>query len=103
MPLQGVAERFNIPLEDIAKLAFSAKAIPNFTMGCGVFLQSDIVNQQRKGWKAEEILAGLCAVLPLNVWIYAGNINNLAQVGKKFVLQGGTHKNLAVVKPKGTL
>jgi predicted CoA-substrate-specific enzyme activase len=96
--LQGVAERFNIPLEDIAKLAFSAKAIPNFTMGCGVFLQSDIVNQQRKGWKAEEILAGLCAVLPLNVWIYAGNINNLAQVGKKFVLQGGTHKNLAVVK-----
>jgi len=72
--------------------------MPNFTMGCGVFLQSDIVNQQRKGWKAEEILAGLCYVLPLNVWVYAGNINNLAQVGKKFILQGGTHKNLAVVK-----
>lgn len=96
--LQGVAERFNIPLGDIADRAFSAKAMPNFTMGCGVFLQSDIVNQQRKGWKAEEILAGLCHVLPLNVWVYAGNINNLAQVGKKFILQGGTHKNLAVVK-----
>ncbi|WP_448587807.1 BadF/BadG/BcrA/BcrD ATPase family protein [Thermocrinis sp.] len=96
--LQGVAERFNIPLTEIANLAFSAKAIPNFTMGCGVFLQSDIVNQQRKGWKAEEILAGLCHILPMNVWIYAGNINNLSQVGRKFVLQGGTHKNLAVVK-----
>ncbi|WP_448584663.1 BadF/BadG/BcrA/BcrD ATPase family protein [Thermocrinis sp.] len=96
--LQGVAERFGIPLQDIASLAFSAKAIPSFTMGCGVFLQSDIVNQQRKGWKAEEILAGLCHILPMNVWIYAGNINNLAQIGKKFVLQGGTHKNLAVVK-----
>ncbi|ADO45328.1 CoA-substrate-specific enzyme activase [Hydrogenobacter thermophilus TK-6] len=96
--LQGVAERFNIPLSQIAERAFLAKAIPNFTMGCGVFLQSDIVNQQRKGWQAEEILAGLCYVLPLNVWIYAGNINNLAQVGRKFILQGGTHRNLAVVK-----
>ena len=67
-------------------------------MGCGVFLQSDIVNQQRKGWQAEEILAALCSILPLNVWIYAGGMNNLAQVGKKYILQGGTHKNLAVVK-----
>ena len=67
-------------------------------MGCGVFLQSDIVNQQRKGWQAEEILAGLCAILPLNVWIYAGGMNNLTQVGKKYILQGGTHRNLAVVK-----
>lgn len=96
--LQGVAEKFHIPLNEIAQKAFSAKAMPTFTMGCGVFLQSDIVNQQRKGWQAEEILAGLCNVLPLNVWIYAGNINNLSQVGKKFILQGGTHKNLAVVK-----
>ncbi len=96
--LQGVAERFGIPLEEIADYAFSAKAIPNFTMGCGVFLQSDIVNQQRKGWQANEILAGLCSVLPLNVWVYAGNITNFSHIGKKFILQGGTHKNLAVVK-----
>jgi predicted CoA-substrate-specific enzyme activase len=96
--LQGVAERFGIPLEAIAEKAFLARAVPQLTMGCGVFLQSDIVNQQRKGWQAEEILAGLCAILPLNVWIYAGGLNNLAQVGKKYILQGGTHKNLAVVK-----
>ena len=67
-------------------------------MGCGVFLQSDIVNQQRKGWSAEEIMAGLAAVLPLNVWIYAGQLQNLRAVGRRFVLQGGTHRNLAVVK-----
>jgi len=96
--LQGVAERFGIPLSEIAEGAFRAQAMPQLSMGCGVFLQSDIVNQQRKGWQAEEILAGLCAILPLNVWIYAGGLNNLAQVGKKYILQGGTHKNLAVVK-----
>ena len=96
--LQGVAERFNIPMGDMADGAFQAKAMPQLSMGCGVFLQSDIVNQQRKGWQAEEILAGLCAILPLNVWIYAGGMNNLQQVGRKYILQGGTHRNLAVVK-----
>jgi predicted CoA-substrate-specific enzyme activase len=96
--LQGVAERFNIPLVDIADRAFQAQAIPRLSMGCGVFLQSDIVNQQRKGWQADEILAALCGILPLNVWVYAGGLNNLATAGRKFVLQGGTHKNLAVVK-----
>jgi predicted CoA-substrate-specific enzyme activase len=96
--LQGVAERFNIPMSEMADGAFRAQAMPQLSMGCGVFLQSDIVNQQRKGWQAEEILAGLCAILPLNVWIYAGGLNNLQQVGKKYILQGGTHKNLAVVK-----
>jgi predicted CoA-substrate-specific enzyme activase len=96
--LQGIAERFNIPMSEMADGAFRATAMPQLSMGCGVFLQSDIVNQQRKGWQADEILAGLCAILPLNVWIYAGGLNNLKSAGKKFILQGGTHKNLAVVK-----
>jgi predicted CoA-substrate-specific enzyme activase len=96
--LQGVAERYGIPLEDYADKAFSAKAMPSLAMGCGVFLQSDIVNQQRKGWSAEEIMAALAAVLPLNVWVYAGQLQNLRAVGQRFVLQGGTHRNMAVVK-----
>jgi predicted CoA-substrate-specific enzyme activase len=96
--LQGVAERYSIPLEAYADKAFEAKAMPTLAMGCGVFLQSDIVNQQRKGWAAEEIMAALAAVLPVNVWIYAGQLQNLRSVGRKFVLQGGTHRNMAVVK-----
>lgn len=96
--LQGVAERYSVPLDQYAEHAFKAKAVPALAMGCGVFLQSDIVNQQRKGWSADEIMAGLAAVLPLNVWVYAGQLQNLAAAGRKFILQGGTHRNLAVVK-----
>jgi predicted CoA-substrate-specific enzyme activase len=96
--LQGVAERYGVALEEYAERAFEAKAMPSLAMGCGVFLQSDIVNQQRKGWSAEEIMASLAAVLPLNVWVYAGQLQNLRAVGRRFVLQGGTHRNLAVVK-----
>jgi len=40
----------------------------------------------------------LAPVLPLNVWVYAGQLQNLAAAGRKFALQGGTHPNLAVVK-----
>jgi predicted CoA-substrate-specific enzyme activase len=96
--LQGVADRYGVSLENYAERAFQAKSLPVLAMGCGVFLQSDIVNQQRKGWAAEEIMASLVAVLPLNVWVYAGQLQNLRAVGRKFVLQGGTHRNLAVVK-----
>lgn len=96
--LQGVAERYDVPLNQYADKAFQARSIPSLAMGCGVFLQSDIVNQQRKGWSAEEIMASLAAVLPLNVWVYAGQLQNLAAAGRKFILQGGTHRNLAVVK-----
>jgi predicted CoA-substrate-specific enzyme activase len=96
--LQGVAERYGIALEEYAGRAFEAKAMPSLAMGCGVFLQSDIVNQQRRGWSAEEIMASLAAVLPHNVWIYAGQLQNLRAAGRRFVLQGGTHRNLAVVK-----
>jgi len=96
--LQGVADRYGVPLEDYADHAFRAKSLPQLAMGCGVFLQSDIVNQQRKGWSADEIMASLAAVLPLNVWVYACQLQNLRAVGRKFVLQGGTHRNAAVVK-----
>lgn len=96
--LQGVADRYGVPLERYAEKAFEAKSMPTLAMGCGVFLQSDIVNQQRKGWSSEEIMASLAAVLPLNVWVYAGQLQNLRAVGRRFVLQGGTHRNLAVVK-----
>jgi predicted CoA-substrate-specific enzyme activase len=96
--LQGVADRYGVPLENYADHAFRAKSLPQLAMGCGVFLQSDIVNQQRKGWSADEIMASLAAVLPLNVWVYACQLQNLRAVGRKFVLQGGTHRNAAVVK-----
>ena len=96
--LQGVAERYGVALEDYADRAFAAQAMPGLAMGCGVFLQSDIVNQQRKGWSADEIMAALAGVLPVNVWVYAGQLQNMAAAGRRFVLQGGTHLNLAVVK-----
>ena len=96
--LQSTVEGFGLGVEQFADLAFSAQAMPVFGYGCAVFMQSDIVNFQRQGWRAEEILAGLAAVLPKNVFLYVASIPNLAALGSRFVLQGGTQNNMAVVK-----
>jgi predicted CoA-substrate-specific enzyme activase len=96
--LQSTAEGFGLNVNQYADLAFSAQSMPVFGYGCAVFMQSDIVNFQRQGWRAEEILAGLAAVLPKNVFLYVASIPNLAALGSRFVLQGGTQNNLAVVK-----
>jgi len=96
--LQSTVESFGMKVDEYADLAFSAKSMPVFGYGCAVFMQSDIVNFQRQGWRSEEILAGLASVLPKNVFLYVASIPNLAALGSRFVLQGGTQHNLAVVK-----
>jgi predicted CoA-substrate-specific enzyme activase len=96
--LQSTAEALGIKVDEYADIAFSAQTMPVFGYGCAVFMQSDIVNFQRQGWRAEEILAGLAAVLPKNIFLYVASIPNLAKLGTRFILQGGTQKNLAAVK-----
>ncbi|MGK0174692.1 MAG: activator of 2-hydroxyglutaryl-CoA dehydratase/predicted nucleotide-binding protein (sugar kinase) [Ulvibacter sp.] len=96
--LQSTAEDFNIPVHKYAENAFQAKVAPEFGYGCAVFLQSDIVNFQRQGWQPKEILAGLARVLPKNIWLYVAEISNFSKLGTKFLLQGGTQRNLAAVK-----
>ena len=96
--LQSTAQGFNVPVEQYADVAFGANGFPSFGYGCAVFMQSDIVDFQRQGWKPEEIMAGLCNVLPKNIWLYVSQIPNLSAIGKRFLLQGGTQYNLAAVK-----
>lgn len=96
--LQTTAESFGININDYSRRAFSVKRYPNFGYGCSVFLQSDIVNFQRKGWTPDEILAGLACVLPKNIWYYVSQIPNLTRLGNNFILQGGTQYNKAAAK-----
>src|ERR1041385_4530148 len=96
--LQSTAQGFNVPVEQYADVAFGANGFPSFGYGCAVFMQSDIVDFQRQGWKPEEIMAGLCNVLPKNIWLYVSQIPNLSAIGRRFLLQGGTQYNLAAVK-----
>ncbi|MDC0357438.1 acyl-CoA dehydratase activase-related protein [Oligoflexia bacterium] len=96
--LQNTAEHFGVPIEKYAEIAFTAKRAPVMGFGCAVFLQSDIVSFQAQGVTPAEILAGLAKVLPKNIWLYIAKLPNLSGLGRTFLLQGGTQRNLAAVK-----
>ncbi len=98
MLLQAMADQFGVPLTEYADTAFAASLAPRFSYGCAVFLDADRVNFQKEGFQASEMLAGLAQVLPKNVWQYVVQVPRLAQFGRRFVLQGGTQRNLAAVK-----
>jgi len=98
MLLQAMADQFGIKVQDYAETAFNAGLAPKFSYGCAVFLDSDRVNFQKEGYAKEELLAGLAQVLPKNVWQYVVQIPRMAELGRRFVLQGGTQYNLAAVK-----
>lgn len=98
MLLQAMADQFGIAIQEYAETAFNAALTPKFSYGCAVFLDGDRVNFQKEGYSKEELLAGLALVLPKNVWQYVVQIPRMAELGRKFVLQGGTQYNLAAVK-----
>lgn len=98
MLLQAMADQFGIPVREYAEHAFKAELSPKFSYGCAVFLDSDRVNFQKEGYAKEELLAGLAMVLPKNIWQYVVQIPRMAELGQRFVLQGGTQHNLAAVK-----
>lgn len=98
MLLQAMADQFGVKVENFSDVAFNAELSPKFSYGCAVFLDTDRVNFQKEGFSKEELFAGLAKVLPKNVWQYVVQIPRMAELGTKFVLQGGTQYNQAAVK-----
>jgi len=98
MLLQAMADQFGVKVEQFSDVAFDAELSPKFSYGCAVFLDTDRVNFQKEGFSKEELFAGLAKVLPKNVWQYVVQIPRMSELGRKFVLQGGTQYNQAAVK-----
>lgn len=93
--LGTMAAELGVPMSDFAELALTARRSPAFTVGCGVFLDTDRVTFQRDGFAVPEILAGLAHAVPRNVWeLIVGEAPG--RLGRSFLLTGGAHKNRAV-------
>ncbi len=98
MLLQAMAAQFGVPVKEYSGHAFDARLSPKFSYGCAVFLDSDRVNFQKEGYARDELLAGLALVLPKNIWQYVVQIPRMSELGRVFVLQGGTQHNRAALK-----
>lgn len=96
--LENFASSLNIPVENIARAAFSSTNPAVLGSRCTVFMTSSIVSEQRCGKTPADIMAGLCRSIIENAFTKVIRISNLESLGKKVVVQGGTFLNDAVLR-----
>jgi predicted CoA-substrate-specific enzyme activase len=96
--LETFARTLRIPVDKIAEVSFAAKNPARLGSRCTVFMNSTIINEQKNGKQADDIMAGLCRSIVENVFTKVVRISNPAQLGDKIVVQGGTLKNDAVLR-----
>lgn len=95
--LENFASSLHIPVKEIAKAAFSSGNPAALGSRCTVFMNSSIITEQRNGKLPEDIMAGLCRSIIENVFTKVIRISNVASLGNRIVVQGGTFQNDAVL------
>ena len=95
--LEKFANSLHIPVEQIADAAFRSKRPASLGSRCTVFMNSNIITEQKNGCSADDIMAGLCRSIIENVFTKVVRISNTDSLGKQIVVQGGTFKNDAVL------
>ena len=96
--LEKFADSLHIPVTEIADAAFRAKRPASLGSRCTVFMNSNIITEQKNGCSADDIMAGLCRSIIENVFTKVVRISNTAVLGEKIMVQGGTFKNDAVLR-----
>ena len=61
-------------------------------------MTSTIINEQRNGRNPDDLMAGLCRSIIENVFTKVVRVGNTDTLGRRVVVQGGTFRNLAVVR-----
>ena len=96
--LENFAGSLDIPVKDIAAAAFGSKHPARLGSRCTVFMNSTIINEQRNGRQADDIMAGLCRSVIENVFTKVIRISDVSELGQRVVVQGGTFRNRAVLR-----
>lgn len=93
--ISSLANRLNINIEAVSRVAMSSNNKVNIAARCTVFAESDLIHKIQAGYKKEDIISGVCRAVAVNY------INNVAK-GKKImtpiVFNGGVSRNSAVVR-----
>ncbi|MBI9055750.1 MAG: hypothetical protein JEY96_18155 [Bacteroidales bacterium] len=91
--LDEQAQKFNIPIDKMGRLAFEGEHPVALGERCTVFIESSIASSLSKGKKIENIISGLCYSIAKN---YLHRVVGQKKIGKKVFLQGGIAYNQGV-------
>lgn len=96
--LQLFAGMMNISLQEFAYQACLAKRPADLGTRCTVFMNSKVKEALRQQMNTGDIAAGLAISVVKNCLYKVLKIQNLSRLGSHIVVQGGTFKNLAVLR-----
>ena len=91
--LDHQAARIGTPIEEFGDYALLSSSPARIAGRCTVFAESDMIHKQQLGYKAEDIIAGLCEAL---VRTYLNNLARGKEILEPILFQGGVAANKGI-------
>lgn len=96
--IETYANMLNYPVAEFARMACTADQPYDLGTRCTVFMNSKVKQSLREGTSIEDIAAGFSYSVIKNCLFKVLKLKNLNELGDNIVVQGGTMKNLSIVK-----
>ncbi|NQU64944.1 MAG: 2-hydroxyacyl-CoA dehydratase, partial [SAR324 cluster bacterium] len=96
--IETFGNSLNYPIAGFAEIACQAAAPCDLGTRCTVFMNSKVKQSLRESASPAEISAGLSYSVIKNCLFKVLKLNNMSELGEHIVLQGGTFKNLSLVR-----
>ena len=96
--IETFAKMLGYTVADFARIACEAKHPYDLGTRCTVFMNSKVKQAMREGTSAEDISAGFAYSVIKNCLFKVLKLRKIEELGDHIVVQGGTFKNLAVVR-----
>ncbi|MBN1423361.1 hypothetical protein JXA88_02290 [Candidatus Fermentibacteria bacterium] len=88
------ATRLGCAVEEVADMVAGVTRIPKIAGRCSVFAKSDMIHAQQRGFRPEEVLAGLCDAVARN---FRASVAKSRRIVAPAVFVGGLAANSAVL------
>jgi predicted nucleotide-binding protein (sugar kinase/HSP70/actin superfamily) len=96
--IEGFARTLGFSATEFARRALDSTAPCDLGTRCTVFMNSKVKQSLREGSAVEDIAAGLAYAVVKNCLYKVLKVTGLDELGEHIVVQGGTFRNLAVVR-----
>ncbi|QTQ13423.1 2-hydroxyacyl-CoA dehydratase [Treponema parvum] len=96
--LDNFAHTMGMDVEQFSQLALLAKHPVDLGSRCTVFMNSRVKQAQKEGASVADISAGLSYSVIKNALFKVIKLRRASEIGTKVVVQGGTFKNMAVLR-----
>ena len=96
--IENFANMLGYPVAEFAKMACFAKNPCDLGTRCTVFMNSKVKQAMREGAATEDIAAGFSYSVVKNCLFKVLKLKDIKELGDHIVVQGGTFRNLSIVK-----